>query len=144
MEERKIAKSQKEFEEEFDEPAPAMNDASRRVIGAAIEVHRIIGPGFPEIIYERALAIELQQRNIPFDRQPTVTVTYKGFVVGEGRLDFLVEGIVLELKSVYMLLPVHRAQLHASLKASGHRLGLLFNFDASILQIRRVIESQNP
>lgn len=71
-----------------------MDKAARRVIGAAIEVHRTIGPGFPEIVYERALCVELGLRGIPFERQPTVTVNYKGFIVGEGRLDFIVEGIV--------------------------------------------------
>jgi len=121
-----------------------MDETARRVIGAAIEVHRAIGPGFPEIVYERALCIELQLRGIVFEQHPNVTVTYKGFNVGGGQLDILVSGVVLELKAVYMLLPVHRAQLEAYLKASGHRLGLLLNFGTSVLTIRRVIHSQNP
>jgi len=120
-----------------------MDETARRIIGAAIEVHRAIGPGFPEIVYERALCIELQLRGIAFEHRPNVTVTYKGFNVGGGQLYILVDGVVIELKAVYMLLPVHRAQLEAYLKASGHRLGLLLNFSASVLTIRRVISSQN-
>jgi GxxExxY protein len=104
-------------------------------------VHRTIGPGFPEIVYERALCVELELRGIPFERQPKVSVAYKGVDVGAGQLDVLADGIVIELKAVYALLPLHRAQLLAYLKASGHHLGLLLNFNASVLTIRRVISS---
>ncbi len=141
MEKRQMAKEPKEG---FEEPSVAVDEAVRRVIGAAIEVHRTIGPGFPEIVYERALCVELERRNIPFDRQPNVTVTYKGVNVGTGQLDVLADGVVVELKAVHMLLPLHRAQLVAYLKASGHHLGLLLNFNASVLTIRRVISSHHP
>lgn len=138
MEERQNAKAPKELEEPGDE----VDEAASRVIGAAIEVHRAIGPGFPEIVYERALCVELQMRRIPFEQRPTVQVTYKGVVVGQGQLDLIADGIVVELKAVYMLLPVHRSQLNSYLRASGHRLGLLLNFETAVLTIRRVINSR--
>ena len=141
MEKRQSAKAPKEG---LDEPSHAVDEAARRVIGAAIEVHRTIGPGFPEIVYERALCVELQLRGIAFERQPSIHVTYKGVNVGAGQLDVLAQGIVVvELKAVNTLLPLHRAQLVSYLKASGHHLGLLLNFNASVLTIRRVISTQN-
>jgi GxxExxY protein len=140
MEERQNAKAPKEL---WEEPSDDLDGAVRRVIGAAIEVHRTIGPGFPEIVYERALCIELRLRGIPFEQRPMVNVTYKGFVVGKGQLDLIADDIVLELKAVYMLLPVHRSQLHSYLKASGHQIGLLLNFETPTLTIRRVINSKN-
>ena len=140
MEERQNAKAPKEG---FEEPSEEMDEAARRVIGAAIEVHRAIGPGFPEIVYERALCVELEMRGITFEQRPTVQVKYKGVVVGQGQLDLIADGIVLELKAVYMLLPVHHSQLNSYLKASGCRLGLLLNFETAALTIRRVINSQS-
>src|SRR5262249_23678369 len=116
---------------------------ARRIIGAAIEVHRTIGPGFPEVVYERALCIELGLRGIAFERQPVVTVSYKGFIVGEGRLDFIAQDVGIELKAVYALQPIARSFTPTS-KSTGHRLGLLFNFETPTLTIRRVIESRNP
>ena len=100
MEKRQTAKAPKEGVEE---PSSAMDEAARRVIGAAIEVHRTIGPGFPEIVYERALCVELQLRGIAFQRQPTVNVKYKGVEVGAGQLDIVAEEIVVELKAVHTL-----------------------------------------
>jgi GxxExxY protein len=97
VEERQSAKAQKILGRE--EPKPEVNDAARRIIKAAIEVHRTIGPGFPEIVYERALCIELRLRNIPFEPQPKVRVTYKGYTVGEARLDVLADGILLTASS---------------------------------------------
>jgi len=138
MEKRQMAKAPKEG---LAEPSSATDEAIRRVIGAAIEVHRTIGPGFPEVVYERALCVELELRDIPFERQPMINVRYKGVEVGAGQLDVVADGIVVELKAVYTLLPLHRAQLLAYLKASNHPLGLLLNFNASVLTIRRVISS---
>ena len=131
----------KEPKEGLIEPSSATDEAIRRVIGAAIEVHRTIGPGFPEIVYERALCVELRMRGIPFEQQPKINVSYKGVEVGAGQLDVIADGIVVELKAVHTLLPLHRAQLLAYLKASNHHLGLLLNFNASVLTIRRVISS---
>ena len=124
------------------EPSAALNILSNRVIGAALEVHRILGPGFVEAVYEEALAVELELRDIPYTLQQNVAVEYKGRLVGQSRLDLLVaESLVVELKAVEVLLPVHTAQLLSYLKATGHKLGLLVNFNTPLLRdgIRRVI-----
>ena len=112
------------------------------VIGAALEVHRSLGPGFLESVYEEALCVELGLREIAFQRQVPVAVEYKGHAVGEGRLDLLVAGrLVVELKAVESILPVHQAQVISYLKATGHQLGLLINFTVPVLKtgIKRII-----
>jgi GxxExxY protein len=124
------------------EPDDAINELSRQVLGAAIEVHRTLGPGFLEGVYEEALSVELGLRKIQFVRQPIVGVRYKGVQVGEGRLDLLVGGrLVVELKAVDRLLPIHRAQVLSYLKAVGSPLGLLLNFKCVLLKdgIDRVV-----
>jgi GxxExxY protein len=104
------------------------------VIGAAIEVHRILGPGFLESVYEAALCIELQQRGIPFVRQAPVAVQYKGCSVGEGVIDVLVGGtLVVELKTIDAFAPIHVAQVMSYLQALDQRVGLLLNFKVPIL-----------
>jgi GxxExxY protein len=116
--------------------------AANQVIGAAIEVHRALGPGYSEITYELALAVELELRGVQFVRQWPFALTYKGRPVGEGRLDFLVEGcLVVELKAVESLGPVHTAQTLTYLRATGHELALLINFNVSVLKtgIKRII-----
>jgi GxxExxY protein len=117
-------------------------EAAFAAIGAAIEVHRILGPGFPESVYEQALAIELDHRRIPFQRQHVFTVVYKGEIVGSGRADFLIaDALVLELKSVERLTAVHGAQVMAYLNALNLRLGLVMNFNSAVLKggIQRVV-----
>ena len=105
------------------------------VIGAAIEVHRSLGPGFVESVYEEAMCVELALRNIPFARQAAIRISYKGNKVGEGRLDLLVgNGLIVELKAVEALAPVHTAQLLSYLKATNHKLGLLINFNVKLLK----------
>ena len=114
------------------------------MIGAAIEVHRALGPGLPELIYEKALSRELTLRHIPHTRQAPVPVHYKGELMGEGFIDILVDGrLVLELKSIEELHPVHYAQVRAYLCASDRRLGLLINFNNSTLHegIKRIVNS---
>jgi len=112
------------------------------VLGAAIEVHRALGPGFREDVYEESLCHELSLRGIPFERQRTFAVEYKGAKVGEGRIDLLVANcIIVELKAADSLAPVHMAQTLAYLKALGLRLALLINFKVAVLKegIRRVV-----
>jgi GxxExxY protein len=110
------------------------DEVTERIIGAAIEVHRILGPGLLESIYEEALAIELELRGIPFQRQVEIDVQYKGHTIKGQRLDLLVEGqVVVELKSVTNLPEVAMAQVLSYLKASGLKRGLLLNFGASKL-----------
>jgi len=126
-------------------PAPIpkeLDDASREIIGAAIEVHRHLGPGLLESIYERALAHELQLRGMTIKRQVPVSVRYKDLTIEGQRLDLLVEpGIVLELKAIERVLPVHEAQLISYLRSTGYRLGLLINFNRELLKqgIKRVV-----
>ena len=124
------------------EPNIELDNTARKVIGAAIEVHRHLGPGFFESVYEDALAFELALHGIPFKRQAIVSVSYKGNVVGSGRADLLVShGLVVELKAVDSLLPVHQAQLLSYLKALGAPLGLLINFYVRLLRdgIKRIV-----
>ena len=126
------------------EPSPKLNDLSRRVIGAAIEVHRLLGPGFLESIYEEALCIELGLRGVPFVRQVPTGVAYKGRSVGEARLDLIVDrSLVLELKAVDTIAPIHVAQVMSYLKATRLQLGLLITFNVTVLRrgIRRIVYS---
>ena len=126
------------------EPSKEADDLARKVIGAAIEVHRALGPGYIESVYEEALAYEISLNNIPYERQVKVKVAYKGHSVGEGRLDLLVAKILpIELKAVEALAPIHQAQLLSYLKMTGLQLGLLINFNVPLLKqgIKRVILS---
>ncbi len=114
------------------------------VIGACIEVHRHLGPGLPEKVYREALSHELSLQGIFHQCEVMFPVMYKGKVVGEGRLDMLVgEMLVVELKVVESLTPVHRAQVLAYLQALKLELGLLINFNVAILRdgLKRVINT---
>ncbi len=126
------------------EPAPETDELAHTVIGAAIEVHRILGPGFLEAVYEQALCVELRLRGIPFERQKPTKVEYKGEYVGEGRLDLLVnDRLVVELKAVREVAPIHTAIVLSCLKATGKRLALLINFKVPRLKdgVRRLVLS---
>lgn len=108
---------------------PGQDELTERIIGAAIEVHRILGPGLLESIYEEALAIELEQRGIPFERQAEAQVDYKGHKIKGQKLDLLVAGeVVVEVKSLSKLPDVALAQVISYLKGTGLRRGLLINF----------------
>jgi GxxExxY protein len=116
--------------------------AANLVIGAAIEVHRALGPGYLESVYEQALAVELALRGVRFERQVTFALCYKGHPIGEGRLDLLVEGsLIVELKAVEELSAIHTAQALSYLKATGCHLALLINFNVPLLTsgLKRVI-----
>ena len=115
-------------------------ELSKKVIGAAIEVHRELGPGFLENIYEEALKIELSEHDLHFESQKEIKVEYLGVVIGTHRLDLVVENaIILELKAVNELADIHFAQLCSYLKATGLKVGLLLNFAKPTLEIRRVV-----
>ena len=107
------------------------NALSKEIIGAAIEVHRQLGPGLLESAYEQCLAFELSARGIPFERETPVPVTYKDVQLDCGyRLDFLVSGlVVVELKAVDRLAPIHEAQMLTYLRLTKCKLGLLLNFN---------------
>ena len=129
------------------EPSEAADRCAKAVIGCAIEVHRTLGPGFLEAMYEQALAFEFGLRGLSFQRQPAVDVAYKGQLIGHGRLDFLVERtLVIELKTVDQLAPIHTAQVMSYLKALRLDLGLLFNFNVPTLVqggIKRIVLTRN-
>jgi len=114
----------------------------RNVIGAAIEVHRHLGPGFLENIYEQALCYELSTRGITFERQKEIVVPYKNIAISGQRLDIVVEGqVIVELKTVEQLLPLHEAQILSYLKSTGMKVGLLMNFNVKQLKtgIKRMV-----
>ena len=114
-------------------------DRTGLIIGAAIEVHRNLGPGFLESVYENALSLELAHREIPFVNQVTVPIRYRESVVGTHILDLFVEDqIVVELKAVSHLQDIHYVVLRSYLKAAGREHGLLLNFATPTLQIKRV------
>lgn len=126
------------------EPSELLDELAHEVIGAAIEVHRHLGPGFSELVYEEALALEFRLRGVPFVRQPAVRVRYKGQTVGIGRPDFLVgKCLVVEIKAVAQLVAVHQAQVISYLKALDSQLGLLLNFRQANMRsgIKRVVWS---
>jgi GxxExxY protein len=126
------------------EPDKLLDELARVVVDAALEVHRELGPGFTENVYEEALAVELRLREVLFERQQAVSVSYKGYAVCEGRVDLLVGGeLIVELKAVEKLLPVHKAQVISYLKARGSTLALLINFNERLLRdgIQRVVLS---
>ena len=127
---------------EISEPPPDLDRDASKVIDAAVEVHKILGPGFLESVYERALCVELGLRNVRYRRQVPVAVGYKGHHVGESCLDLLVaDRLVVELKAIEALAPIHWVQVRSYLKATGCVLGLLINFNVPVLLrgVRRVI-----
>ena len=119
------------------------HELSAAIIGAAIEVHRVLGPGLLESAYQAALARELALRGLEFEREVSLPVVYKGAQLDCGyRLDFVVEErVIVELKSVENIEPIHLAQLMTYLRLSGKRLGLLLNFNVPQMKegIRRVV-----
>ena len=124
------------------EPSVELDEIARTVIGAAIEVHRHLGPGFLESPYEAAMAIELAHCDLYFERQVPMPLFYKGHPIAEPRLDFLVErSLVLELKAVDSIHAVHVAQVVSYLRAGHFQLGLLINFNVRTLRqgVRRVV-----
>jgi len=125
------------------EPIPARDEEiAHHVIGAAIEAHRLLGPGFLESVYEKALMYELHLRGLKVERQKDILVPYKDIRIEGQRLDLLVGGrVIVELKTVEAIAPIHQAQLPSYLKATGLRLGLLINLNVQVLKegIKRLV-----
>jgi len=116
-----------------------LEDLTGKIIGAAICVHRKLGPGYLEAIYEEALCLELTLAGLAFERQSRVEIRYRDKIIGEHRLDLLVEDrIVVELKAVLALQDIFYATLRSYLRATGKPVGLLLNFSAIPLQAKRV------
>jgi GxxExxY protein len=108
---------------------------TERIIGCAIEVHRYLGPGLLESTYEEALCVELAASSLRFTRQTAIPIVYKSQLVGEYRLDLLVEdAVVVEVKSVERFDPIFQAQVLTYLRATGRRKGLLINFNSRLLR----------
>ena len=122
-----------------------MNQVTEKVIGACIDIHKALGPGLLESAYEECLCHELSMVGLTFERQKALPVVYKGVKLDCGyRLDVVVENsIILELKTVEMLLPVHEAQLLTYLKLSDLTLGLLINFNVPVLRngLKRIVNN---
>lgn len=121
---------------------PETESLAHRTIGAAIEVHRALGPGFLEKVYQRALSVELEHLGISHRIESPVNILYRGVDVGEGRADILVmDHLIIELKTVEAIKDIHRAQVISYLKATRLRLGLLMNFNTTVLKdgIQRII-----
>ncbi|MCC5839654.1 MAG: GxxExxY protein [Opitutales bacterium] len=118
-------------------------ELTKKIIGAAIEVHRYWGPGLVESVYEKSLAVELEQRAIPFQRQLKLLLNYKGVVLDEDfRLDLIVgKNVVVELKVVRDLAPIFEAQLLTYMRLTQCRVGLLINFNVPVLKngIKRLV-----
>ena len=129
---------------ELIEPPEELDRLAHAVIGAAIEVHRELEPGMPAHAYGGGIAAELTQRVIPFERQKSVEISYKGVLVATGKIDLLVAGrLVVEIKACESLLPLHRLQTLSYMRILGEPLGLLINFNVAILKqgVKRVIAS---
>ena len=118
----------------------AHSDLTGKIIGCAMEVHRQLGTGFLEVIYARALRIEMAHNGLTFDPEHDLQIFYKGEVIGKRRVDFFVESTVMvEIKAVVALDDVHLAQAINYLEASHSEIGLLLNFGAKSLEFKRVI-----
>jgi len=119
------------------------SDITEKIIGCAMEVHRTLGNGFQEVIYQRALAIEMEMNGISFSREHEMPVIYKGKNIGSRRVDFLVEDTVsVELKAIINLEDVHLAQAKNYLEAYNLETGLLINFGAKSLQFKRIFNKR--
>ena len=117
-------------------------EITEKIIGASMKVHAALGNGFQEVIYQRALEIELKESGLEFAREFNMPVFYKERIIGERRVDFLVEGVIsVELKAILQLEPVHFAQARNYLEAYNLEIGLLINFGSTSLEFKRL---QNP
>ena len=116
------------------------SELTDQIIGAAVGVHKELKPGFVEKIYQRALYLELKNVGLDVDREKKISVSYKKANLGYGQVDFIVNGkVVVEVKSVAEIKPIHKAQLLSYLKSAEKKVGLILNFGAPVLQIKRVV-----
>ena len=121
-----------------------LSDLTGKIIKCAIEVHKHFGNGFQEVIYQRALAIEFDLENIPFEREFEMPLYYKGNQIGTRRVDFFVEGkVMVEIKAIIQLEEVHLAQAINYLEAYNKEVGLLINFGSKSLDFKRVMNKKH-
>ena len=121
---------------------PEVEEIGHRVIGCAITVHRILGPGFREQIYERAFCLELDEAGLSYECEKRILVPYKGWQIEGHRLDLIIGGVVIaELKVLPRIAEIHRLQVRSYLKATGLRLGFVMNFNSEVMKngIKRVV-----
>jgi GxxExxY protein len=117
------------------------SELTGKIIGCAMEVHRLLGNGFQEVVYQRALAIEMELQKIEFSRELELDIFYKGNHIGTRRVDFFVERkVMVEIKAIIQLEDVHLAQAINYLEAHGLEIGLLINFGNTKLQFKRVMK----
>ena len=115
-------------------------ELSYKIVGCALAVHKALGPGFPEAVYERALELELLKASLASERQKTFRVLYDSKPVGDFRADFVIAGkVILELKAVTEMPKVFERQVHSYLQVSGLRLGMLMNFGREKLETKRIV-----
>jgi GxxExxY protein len=123
---------------QYVKPEYPLSEVTSRILAAATRVHRTLGPGFEEVIYQRALALELQAQGLDYSREVWIDVIYRDVKVGSKRVDFLIENVMVEIKARSELLDVDFVQALSYLKASGYKVGLLINFGAPQLLVRRL------
>ena len=119
-----------------------LSEVTARIIKAAQEVHQKLGPGFEEVIYQRALALEFPAHRLDFSREVWIDVYYKGERIGRKRVDFVVEEVLVEIKAKAALEDVDFVQTLSYLKASGYKVALLINFGAKRLEIKRIVHER--
>ena len=118
---------------------------TEQIIGLCIKIHRTLGPGFVEKMYEEALCIELRKAGIPYERQRDIAVFYEGHEIGRHKLDLLIENrLVVELKATKAIEDVHLAVARSYLRATNVELALVINFAGPTLEVKRVIASRRP
>lgn len=124
-------------------PKYPLSDLTAKIIGAAIEVHKTLGNGFQEVIYQRALAIELEESGLSFSREFEMSIEYKGTYIGTRRVDFFIEQkVMLEIKALIGLEDVHLAQAINYLEAYNLEIGLLINFGSRSLEFKRLVNKK--
>lgn len=125
--------------EQYVKPEYPLSGVTARIIAAAQEVHRGLGPGFEEVIYQRALARELPSHDLEFSREVWMEIDYKGERVGRKRVDFVINEVMVEIKARSEFAPEDFVQTLSYLRASGFKVALLINFGAMKLQVRRLV-----
>lgn len=122
----------------FVKPEYPLSDVTAKIIAVAKEVHRTLGPGFEEYFYQRAMALELPTQQLEFSREVWIDVQYKDQKLGRKRVDFVIDGVMVEIKATAALEDVDFVQTLSYLKASGYKVGLLLNFGGKTLEIKRL------
>ena|SRR5690349_15562372 len=120
-----------------------LSDITARIIKVAREVHKELGPGFEEVFYQRALAMECPTEALDFSREVWIDVVYKGTQLGQKRVDFIIKEVMVEIKAKAALEEVDFVQTLSYLKASGYKVGLLINFGAKQLEIKRIVNEKS-